>query len=229
MTGLSRPVAVILGAGIGGTAVAQALAPDWFLVIVDRDESLARPLADSVGGEWAVVDLLDIDAVMRFRDQLLATHGRVDAIIHLVGGWKGSTSVDLDALAAWDAISPGVFGTVRTTTVAFREPLERSPAGRYVMVSSTSAAKPTAGNVAYATAKAAAETWVLGLAHAFRSGHARALILTVKALVNEAMRSADPTNAFAGYTDTADLGAAIAGTLEDAGPTNGSRIDLTEA
>lgn len=229
MTGSSRPVAVILGAGIGGTAVAQALAPDWFLVIVDRDESLARPLADSVGGEWAVVDLLDIDAVIRFRDQLLATHGRVDAVIHLVGGWKGSASVDRDALAAWDAISPGVFGTVRTTTVAFRESLERSPAGRYVMVSSTSAAKPTAGNVAYATAKAAAETWVLGLAHAFRPGPARALIVTVKALVNEAMRAADPTNAFAGYTDTADLGAAIAGTLEDAGPANGSRVDLTEA
>ena len=225
---MSRPVAVVLGAGIAGSAVAQALAQDWFVVVVDRDESLARPLAESVGGEWGVVDLLDINAVERFRDDLLARHVRVDAVIHLVGGWKGSKSVDTDALAAWDAIAPGVFGTVRTTTVAFREALEQAPAGRYVMVSSTSAAKPTAGNVAYATAKAAAETWVQGLAHAFRQGSARAVVVTVKALVDDRMRQADPANAFPGYTDTRDLAAAIAGTLEDSGSANGSRVDLTE-
>ena len=225
---MNRPVAVVLGAGIGGTAVAHALASDWFVVVVDRDETLARPLAESVGGEWAVVDLLDIDAVAAFRDDLLVRHGRVDAVIHLVGGWKGSASVDVDALAAWDAISPGVFGTVRTTTVGFREALE-SANGCYVMVSSTSAAKPTAGNVAYATAKAAAETWVLGLAHAFRQGSARAVIVTVKALVNDRMREADPGNAFSGYTDTHDLATAIAGTLEAGGAPNGARVDLTEA
>lgn len=225
---MNRPVAVVLGAGIGGTAVTHALASDWFIVVVDRDEALARPLAESVGGEWAVVDLLDIDAVAAFRDDLLARHGRIDAVIHLVGGWKGSASVDLDALAAWDAISPGVFGTVRTTTVGFREALE-SASGCYVMVSSTSAGKPTAGNVAYATAKAAAETWVLGLAHAFRQGSARAVIVTVKALVNDRMREADPDNAFPGYTDTRDLASAIAGTLGDGGASNGARVDLTEA
>ncbi|MGI9197862.1 MAG: SDR family NAD(P)-dependent oxidoreductase [Candidatus Nanopelagicales bacterium] len=226
---MSRPLAVVLGAGIGGTAVAQALAQDWFVVVVDRDESLARALAESVGGEWAVVDLLDVDAVIRFRDDLLSRHGRVDAVVHLVGGWKGSASVDLDALAAWDAIAPGVFGTVRTTTVAFREPLEQSPSGRYVMVSSTAVAKPTAGNVAYATAKAASETWVRGLAHAFRNSPARAIIVTVKALVDDRMRQADPAQEFPGYTDTRDLAAAIAGTLEESGPANGTRLDLTEA
>ena len=226
---MNRPVAVVLGAGIAGTAIAQTLAQDWLVVVVDRDERLAKPLAESVGGEWAVVDLLDVGAVDYFRDDLLARHGHVDAIIHLVGGWKGSASVDLDALAAWDAIAPGVFGTVRTTTVAFREALERSPSGRYVMVSSTAAAKPTAGNVAYATAKSASETWVGGLAHAFRQGSARAIIVTVKALVDDRMRQADPANAFPGYTDTRDLAAAIAGTLEESGPANGARLDLTEA
>ena len=225
---MNRPVAVILGAGMGGTAVAHALAQDWFVIVVDREESLARPLAESVGGDWAVVDLLDVDALAGFRDDLLARHGRIDAVIHLVGGWRGSKTVDGDALAAWDAISPGVFGTVRTTTVVFREPLMRSDAGRYVMVSSTAAAKPTAGNVAYATAKAAAETWVGGLDNSFKDTSARAIIVAVKALVNESMRVESPEKEFPGYTDTTELAEVIAGILEPTGAPESGRIDLTE-
>ncbi|MFM9135432.1 MAG: SDR family oxidoreductase [bacterium] len=225
---MNRPVVVVLGAGMGGTAVARAHAQDWFVVVVDRDEALARPLAESVGGEWAVVDLLDVDSLTVFRDDLLVRHGRIDAVVHLVGGWRGSKTVDSGALEAWDAIAPGVFGTVRTTSVVFRETLMRSDAGRYVMVSSTAAARPTAGNVAYATAKAAAETWVRGLGHSFEDTPARAVIVAVKALVNDRMRAESPGKEFPGYTDTAELAEAIAGILEPTGAPEGSRVDLTE-
>lgn len=225
---MNRPIAVVLGAGMGGTAVARALAQDWFVIVVDREEALARPVAESVGGDWAAVDLLDVDALARFRDGILASHGRIDAVIHLVGGWRGSKTVDGEALAAWDAIAPGVFGTVRTTTVVFREPLLRSDAGRYVMVSSTAAAKPTAGNVAYATAKAAAETWVSGLDNSFKDTPARAVIVAVKALVNDRMRAESPGKEFPGYTDTTELAEAIAGILEPTGAPESGRINLTE-
>lgn len=224
---MSRPVAVILGAGMGGRAAALALGADHLVIVVDRREDLAREAAAPVSGEAAVVDLLDVDDVIRFRDDVVARHGRIDAVVHLVGGWQGSKTVDLGAIEAWDAISPGVFGTVRTTTVAFRDALIAS-GGCYVIVSSTAAAKPTAGNVAYATAKAAAETWVGGLAHAFKDTSARAVIVAVKALVDAAMREAQPDQAFPGYTDTVDLAAAIHGIVGGDTP-NGVRRDLTEA
>ena len=224
---MSRPVAVILGAGMGGRATALALGADHLVIVVDRREDLAREAAEPVSGEAAVVDLLDVDDVIRFRDDVLARHGRIDAVVHLVGGWQGSKTVDLGALEAWDSIAPGVFGTVRTTTVAFRDALIAS-GGCYVIVSSTAAAKPTAGNVAYATAKAAAETWVGGLAHSFKDTSARAVIVAVKALVDAAMREAQPDQAFPGYTDTVDLGAAIHGIVGGDTP-NGARRDLTEA
>jgi NAD(P)-dependent dehydrogenase (short-subunit alcohol dehydrogenase family) len=224
---MSRPVAIVLGAGMGGRAVALALGADHDVIVVDRREDLARAAAAPVSGEAAVVDLLDIDDVMRFRDDVLARHGRIDAVVHLVGGWQGSKSVDLGALDAWDSIAPGVFVTVRTTTVAFREALIAS-GGCYIIVSSTSASKPTAGNVAYATAKAAAETWVGGLATSFKDSAARAVIVAVKALVDAAMRAAQPDQPFAGYTDTADLASAIHGIVEGDAP-NGARRDLTEA
>lgn len=224
---MSRPVAIILGAGMGGRAAALALGEDHLVIVVDRREDLAREAAAPVSGEAAVVDLLDVDDVVRFRDDVIARHGRIDAVVHLVGGWQGSKTVDLGALQAWDAIAPGVFGTVRTTTVAFRDALITS-GGCYVIVSSTSAAKPTAGNVAYATAKAAAETWVGGLAHSFKDTSARAVIVAVKALVDAAMREAEPDQAFPGYTDTVDLAAAIHGIVGGDTP-NGVRRDLTEA
>jgi NAD(P)-dependent dehydrogenase (short-subunit alcohol dehydrogenase family) len=224
---VTRPVAVVLGAGMGGRAVARALGDEWLVVVVDRDQELAAVAAGEVGGESAVVDLLDLDDTNRFRDDVLARHGSIALVAHLVGGWKGSRTVDVGALEAWDAIAPGVFGTVRTTTVAFRDALMAS-GGVYVMVSSTAAAKPTAGNVAYATAKAAAETWVHGLAHSFKDSSARAVIVAVKALVDAAMREAQPDQAFPGYTDTVDLAAAIHGIVVGDTP-NGVRRDLTEA
>ena len=224
---MSRPVAVILGAGMAGRAAALALGADHLVIVVDRREDLAQRAAAPVSGEAAVVDLLDVDDVLRFRDDVLARHGRIDAVIHLVGGWQGSKTVDLGALEAWDSIAPGVFVTVRTTTVAFRDSLISS-GGCYVIVSSTAAAKPTAGNVAYATAKAAAETWVGGLAHSFKDTSARAVVVAVKALVDAAMREAQPDQAFPGYTDTVDLAAAIHGIVGGDTP-NGVRRDLTEA
>ena len=224
---MSRPVAIVLGAGMGGRAVARAFSTDHQVIVVDRRDDLAKAAADAVGGESAVVDLLDINDVMRFRDDVLAHHGRIDAVIHLVGGWQGSKTVDLGALDAWDSIAPGVFVTVRTTTVGFRDALIAS-GGCYAMVSSTAAAKPTAGNVAYATAKAAAETWVGGLASSFKDTSARAVVVAVKALVDAAMRAAQPDQAFPGYTDTSDLAAAIHG-IVGGDTANGARRDLTEA
>jgi NAD(P)-dependent dehydrogenase (short-subunit alcohol dehydrogenase family) len=224
---MSRPVAVILGAGMGGRAAALALGADHLVIVVDREAGLAAAAAEPVSGESAVVDLLDVADVERFRDDVMARHGRIDAVVHLVGGWQGSKTVDLGSLAAWDAIAPGVFGTVRTTTVAFRDSLIAS-GGSYVIISSTAARKPTAGNVAYATAKAAAETWVGGLAHSFKDTDARAVIVAVKALVDAAMREAQPDQAFAGYTDTVDLSAAIHG-IVGGDAANGAYVDLTEA
>jgi len=224
---MSRPVAVVLGAGMGGRAAALALGADHLVIVVDREAALAAAAAKPVSGESAVVDLLDVADVDRFRDDVLARHGRIDAVVHLVGGWQGSKSVDPGALAAWDAIAPGVFGTVRTTTVAFRDALMAS-GGCYVIVSSTAARRPTAGNVAYATAKAAAETWVGGLAHSFKESDARAVIVAVKALVDAAMREAQPDQAFAGYTDTVSLAVALHG-IVGGDAANGAYVDLTEA
>lgn len=226
------PVVVVLGAGSGGRGVAGALTGAAHLVVVDRSAELAESVSADVaseGGsaETAVVDLVDLPAVEAFRDDLLARHRRIDAVVHLVGGWQGSATVDADAIRQWDALLPGIVTTVQTTTVAFREDLAAAAAGRYVMVTSTAAAKPTKGNAAYAATKSAAAAWVRALDDAFSGTPARAHVVAVKALVDAATRAANPDKTYAGFTDTAELGTAIAGIILGADPDVGTDLDLT--
>ena len=231
-TSSDQPVVVLLGAGMGGRGVAGALTGTAHLVIVDRDVDFAQQAADQVsaaGGsaEAAAVNLTDLAAVTAFRDDLLAQHGRVDAVIHLVGGWAGSSTLDAETIQQWDQLLPGVMTTVQTTTVAFREPLAAAPHGRYCMVTSTSARTPKAGTAAYTSLKAAAETWVAALGDAFAGSNARSCILAVLALVDDRMRSAQPDTDFSHHTDTADLGRAVHEILTDEELANGAYLDLT--
>ena len=227
----SSPVAVVLGAGMGGRGVASALAGRAHVVMVDRDEALADRAAQAVvaaGGtaEAMTVNLLDFDAVEAFRDDLLHRHGRIDTVVHLVGGWQGSKTVDRKAAEQFAALEPGIFGTLRVTSAVFRDALIASPAGRFFILSSTQAQSPSAGNAAYASVKAATETWMKALGASFSDTPARAVILVVNALVNDEMRARNPEKAFRTFTDTSVVGAAVADVMADPDVENGARIVL---
>lgn len=227
----STPVAVVLGAGMGGRGVSLALAGRAHVVLVDRDETLAETAAQAVvaaGGtaEALTVNLLDFEAVEAFRDDLLQRHGRIDAVVHLVGGWQGSSTVDRKAAEQFSALEPGIFGTLRVTSVVFRDALIASPAGRFFILSSVQAQEPSAGNAAYASVKAATETWTKALGASFADTPARAVILVVNALVDDDIRARNPDKAFRTFTDTSVVGAAVVDAMADPEVENGARIVL---
>ena len=227
-----RPVVVLLGAGLGGRGVARALTGAAHLVIVDRSEELAKAACESVlaaGGsaEAHSVDLSDLAAVEELRDDVLAREGRVDAVVHLVGGWRGSRTVDVDSIRHWDELLPGIVTSVQTTSVVFRTALLAAPHGRYFMVTSTAVRTPKAGAAAYSSLKSAAENWVRTLGAAFEGTSARACILAVMALVDQSMRESNPDRSYSGYTDTDVLGRAVRELLADDSIANGAYIDLT--
>ena len=167
-----------------------------------------------------VLDLLDPQAAGDWADHIEAEHGSVDGLIHLVGGWRGGKKFTDTDLSDWDFLHDQLVRTLQHTSLAFHDALLRSPAGRFAIVSAAAAAKPTAGNAAYASAKAAAETWTLSLADSFRTlaeadpdqsaPSAAAAILVIKALVTPEMREAKPNAKFAGFTDVADLAETVA-------------------
>jgi NAD(P)-dependent dehydrogenase (short-subunit alcohol dehydrogenase family) len=203
--------------------------------LVDTALERAEAVADQVraGGGQAdarVVDLLDDAAARAWAAGLLDTHGRVDGLVHLVGGWRGGSPLaDPASFADWEALEPPLVRTAQRTSAAFHDALRASPAGRYVLISSREATRPTQTNAAYAAAKAAAETWTLALADAFSGSSTAAAIVVVKALLTPAMREAKPDAAFAGYTRVEDLAERVAALWDvPAEDVNGTRVWLTE-
>ncbi|GAA1967026.1 SDR family NAD(P)-dependent oxidoreductase [Catenulispora subtropica] len=228
-------VVVVAGAGGGaGGAVVRALTAAGATVIgIDTTtEHAERAAAEAVApgrAVPAVVDLLDVDATRAFAEGVLKEYGRVDGLIHLVGGWRGSKTFGETNLEDWDLLHRLLIQTTQHTSLAFAEPLAASGDGRFVLISATAASAPTAGNAAYGAAKAAAEAWTLALADSFgKDGHgAAAVILVVKALLTDAMREAKPEGKFPGYTHVDDLAAEIVKlwTLP-AAEVNGTRVRL---
>ncbi|GGS99139.1 oxidoreductase [Streptomyces chromofuscus] len=241
---LSGAVIAVAGAGgPAGRATLHRLAEAGAIVVgSDNDPERLAEAVDAAsyahGGATVVgdtVDLLDLKAAEEWAGRIEKDFGRVDGLVHLVGGWRGSETFTKTRLDDWDLLELLLIRTVQHTSLAFHEALQRSDRGRYVLISAAGASKPTAGNAAYAAAKAAAEAWTLAMADYFAKAggeqgpNAAAAILVVKALVHEAMRADRPHAKFAGFTDVEDLAEAIAGVWDKpAAEVNGQRLWLTE-
>lgn len=238
--------AVIAVAGAGGPAgratllrLAEAGAT---VVAADNDPERLSQAVDAAryaaGGASVIgdtVDLLDLRSTHDWAAHIEKDFGRVDGLVHLVGGWRGSETFTKTSLDDWDFLELLLIRTVQHTSLAFHEALQRSERGRYLLISAAGASRPTAGNAAYAAAKAAAEAWTLAMADYFRKAGgaggptSAAAILVVKALVHDAMRAERPNAKFAGFTDVRDLAEAIADVWSTpAAEVNGRRLWLTE-
>ncbi|MEU1485118.1 SDR family NAD(P)-dependent oxidoreductase [Streptomyces sp. NPDC005752] len=214
----------------GATVVASDANPERLVEAVDA----ARYAHGGATVTGDTVDLLDPGAAREWALKTEKEFGRVDGLVHLVGGWRGGAGFADTSLADWDYLEKLLIRTVQSTSLAFHDVLQRSDRGRYVLISAAGASNPTAGNAAYSASKAAAEAWTLAMADAFRKAGAEsgltsaAAILVVKALVHDAMRAERPNAKFAGFTDVTELAEAIAGIWDmPAGEVNGKRLWLT--
>ncbi|GAA3017110.1 SDR family oxidoreductase [Streptomyces fulvorobeus] len=235
-------IAVAGAAGPAGRATLLRLAEAGATVVAsDADPERLAEAVDAAryahGGATVTgdtVDLLDLAAAREWADRTEKEFGRIDGLVHLVGGWRGGRTFAETDLADWDLLEKLLIRTVQSTSLAFEQGLGRSDRGRYLLISAAGASAPTAGNAAYSASKAAAEAWTLALADAFRKAggdegpKTAAAILVVKALVHDAMRAERPNAKFAGFTDVKELAEAIAGVWDmPAGEVNGKRLWLT--
>jgi NAD(P)-dependent dehydrogenase (short-subunit alcohol dehydrogenase family) len=236
MSGNELDGRVIAIAGVGGglgPLVAERLAGAGAIVAgTDRDaETLARvgaALPDAERWDGRTVDLLDEGATREWCAALVERFGRVDGLMHLVGGWRGGTPLHEAPLADWDFLHGLLIRTVQHTTRAFHDALVASPAGRFVIVSAKQAQAPSNGNASYAAAKAAAEAWTLALADGFSGSGATANIVVVDAILTPKMREESPGEEFPTFTPAEHIAEAIAFLCSDAAAeTNGQRLPLT--
>jgi NAD(P)-dependent dehydrogenase (short-subunit alcohol dehydrogenase family) len=234
MSDLDGRVIAIAGVGGGlGPLVAAKLAEAGATVAgTDRDADLLASLPADLGipGEgWdgRAVDLLDEEATHGWCAGLVERFGRVDGLIHLVGGWRGGQPLHEAPLADWDLLHDLLVRTVQHTTRAFHDQLAASEHGRFVLVSAKQAQAPTNTNAAYAAAKAAAEAWTLAFADGFEPGGATANVIVVDALLTPRMRAENPGREFPTFAPAEHVAEAIAFLCSDAAEKmSGQRLPL---
>lgn len=228
---------VIAVAGVGGglgPVVAERLAAEGAIVAgAERNQGSLDSLAaelDLPPERWdgRAVDLLDEPATRAWCAALVERFGRVDGLLHLVGGWRGGEPLHEAPLSDWTLLHDLLIRTVQHTTRAFHDQLAASPHGRFVLVSAKQAQSPSNTNAAYASAKAAAEAWTLALADGFEPGGATANIIVVDAILTPQMREENPDKEFPTFTPAEDIAGAIAFLCsDDAKKMNGQRLALT--
>jgi len=228
---------VIAIAGVGGglgPVVADRLAAAGATVAgTDRSQETLDALAADLAlppERWdgRAVDLLDEDSTSAWCAGLVERFGRVDGLVHLVGGWRGGQPLHQAPLSDWDLLHDLLIRTVQHTTRAFHDQIAASSRGRFVLVSSKQAQAPSNSNAAYAAAKAAAEAWTLALADGFEPGGATANVIVVDAILTPRMREESPESDFPTFTPAEHIAEAIAFLCsEAAGKMNGQRLPLT--
>lgn len=222
-----------IGGGLGPVVAERFGSAGATVCGCDREEGAPDEVIAGLGlpadrCDARVVDLLDQEATRDWCAALLGRFGRVDALIHLVGGWRGGEPLHEAPLEDWALLHDLLIRTVQHTSRAFHDALLASEHGRFVLVSAKQAQAPSNSNAAYAAAKAAAEAWTLALADGFEGSAATANIVVVEAILTAAMRERDPGGDFAAFTPAEDLAEAIAFVCSDAaGKMNGQRFRLT--
>ncbi|GAA3239176.1 SDR family NAD(P)-dependent oxidoreductase [Actinocorallia longicatena] len=202
---------VVAGAGgaAGPPAVLKLAEAGYRVIAVDRIP-LERAHPNIVPSQ---VDLLDFEAVRKWAAEL----GPVDGLVHLVGGWRGGKTFADTRLEDWDFLHDLLIRTLQHTTLG----LEFNDGARVAIVSQSGARRPSQGNAAYATAKAASEAWTLALADSFKGSERAATILVVKALATGETRKP-------GWTHVDDLAGDIVKLWERPAPElNGKRLELS--
>jgi NAD(P)-dependent dehydrogenase (short-subunit alcohol dehydrogenase family) len=229
-----RVIAVAGGAGNLGPTVVRRLAEEGARVgVCGRDRGALDELAAEIEKpiETDVVDLLDPAATNAWAADLAKRHdGRVQGLVHLVGGWRGGKPIEEAPLEDWDFLSGLLVRTLQHATQAFAPHLITSGRGRFVLVSAGQAQAPTHPNAVYAASKAASEAWTLALADRFKGTGATANIVVVGAIVTPAMRGESPDKDFSTFTPAEQIAEAIAYLCsDDASSMNGQRVTLRGA
>jgi NAD(P)-dependent dehydrogenase (short-subunit alcohol dehydrogenase family) len=128
------------------------------------------------------INLLDADAVQAAAEAVSAKFGRVDALIHLVGGWTGGKTLKESSIDDFTFMLERHAWTTIHLLRAFSPKLIANGWGRVIAVTSPFATKPSATMGAYAVGKAAQETLMLTIADEFKGTDVTANVIQVKSI-----------------------------------------------
>ncbi|MEN9717214.1 MAG: hypothetical protein RIQ99_92 [Pseudomonadota bacterium] len=173
--------AVVTGGASGlGRATAEALAASGVKVaIFDLNEELGKEVANSIGGLFCKVDVMDEDSVVAGFAKARAAHGQERICVHCamanrkgktVGRNKGTGELVRFPTADYEFAILGILvasyrvASLSALGMGSLEPLEDGERGTIIMTASVAAQDAQIGQVAYGSAKAGVNGLVLPMA-----------------------------------------------------------------
>ena len=208
---------VLVSGGTGGLgrAVSLAFAAEGARVVVTyRNEAEFAALAKTAGGKASnldgrSVDVTDVAAVGRLVDEIVAKHGRLDALVNTVGGYAGGVELwEMDGGVLERMLSLNLragYALARAAIV----PMLRQKHGAIVNVSAKAAWDHAAGAAAYAASKAAALAMIDSLAADVKGTGVRVNSVLPSIIDTEANRKAMPGADFASWPKPKEIAQVI--------------------
>lgn len=227
-------IAVITGATGGlGRVVARRLAGSGVrLALVSSNaeklESLKSDLNLSPESSlYCAADLSEPEAAQRVLDAALGAFGRVDILLHFVGGWSGGKPVSQVPAEELAAMLQQHLWTTFYLAQAFVPHLIANGWGRVVGVSSPNVAAPPANAAPYTIGKSAQEALFLTLAQELKGTGVTANILRVRTIDLQHERQRQPSPKNAAWTTPEEIAASVLYLCSnEASIVNGARLPL---
>ena len=218
-------VILVTGAnGALGNATAQAFAERGHsLVLIGTDQSKLDSLVNDLNLPnerflTVIADLRNADAVRSAAEAVAAKFGRVDALLHLVGGWVGGKTLSETSAEDMESMLGQHVWTTFHLFQSFGPQLAANGWGRVMIVSASTVPKPPEKRGIYSAAKAAQENLVLTLSAELKTKGVTANIIQVKAI--------DAENKGTGTTPEEIVAAMLYLFSNEAAKVNGARIPV---
>lgn len=234
MTSESGRVVLITGATgvLGRTAVAAFAADGHRLGLIGTDAGRLAAVASSAGlpdDRWhgATADVTRADQAQAAVDAIDARFGRIDVVLHLVGGFvPGAPIAELDPANLTFMLDRHLWSTLHLARAVVPGMVERGW-GRILAVTSFTTVSTPARAAIYAVTKGAQETLLKVLAKEVGGSGVTVNVVAVRQIDTEHAREREPSPKNAAWTTPEEVVAAFRHLAsDDAGAINGARIPL---
>jgi NAD(P)-dependent dehydrogenase (short-subunit alcohol dehydrogenase family) len=224
---LDGKVVIITGASGGlGTMVTKAFL-DAGARVIGVDRSARSRNADHPSLSHFAVALESAEGVRMLVADVLNLHGRIDAVVHLVGGFAGGQRVEETADETWEQMIAMNLRPAWILSRAVLPVMREAGRGSIVAIGTAAALSPVAGMGAYGASKAALISLIQTIAAENREVGIRANVVSPNTMDTPANRAAMPDADPGRWVQPANVASLIVWLVSDAGAeVNGAVIPL---
>ncbi|MBP1160764.1 NAD(P)-dependent dehydrogenase (short-subunit alcohol dehydrogenase family) [Rhodococcus sp. PvR044] len=164
--GLDGSVVLVTGGVRGvGAGISRAFLRAGATVVTCARRPADEPIeVDGRGVEFISCDLRDAEQVQSMIDSIVATHGRLDAVVNNAGGAPYALAADASPRFHSKIVELNLLAPLLISQIANAVMQKQDTGGSIVMISSVSGSRPSPGTAAYGAAKAGIDSLAASLA-----------------------------------------------------------------